>query len=87
VNDDGNYTVGEVAGLAGVSVRTLHHYDQIGLLAPAGRTASGYRLYDLAGLGRLRQILYYRELGFGLDEIVGIMADPADDAALATRSV
>jgi len=78
-------TIGEVAGLAGVSVRTLHHYDQTGLLAPAGRSAAGYRLYDEADLARLRQILYYRELGFGLDEIAGILADPAADTVAHLR--
>lgn len=78
---DGSYTVGAVARLAGVSVRTLHHYDEIGLLTPAGRSPAGYRLYSLADLGRLHQILYYRELGFGLEEIVQIMAGPGQDAA------
>jgi MerR family transcriptional regulator, thiopeptide resistance regulator len=78
---DGSYTVGAVARLAGVSVRTLHHYDEIGLLTPAGRSPAGYRLYSLADLGRLREILYYRELGFTLDQIVQIMADPQQDAA------
>ena len=72
------YTVGAVARLAGVSVRTLHHYDQIGLLTPAGRSAAGYRLYSLADLGRLHRILFYRELGFPLDEIVQIMDDPME---------
>jgi hypothetical protein len=71
-----DYTVGAVARLAGVSVRTLHHYDQIGLLTPAGRSAAGYRLYSLADLDRLHRILFYRELGFPLDEIVQLMADP-----------
>jgi DNA-binding transcriptional MerR regulator len=87
VNDgDGTvdgYTVGAVARLAGVSVRTLHHYDQIGLLVPAGRSAAGYRLYSLADLDRLHRILYYRELDFPLDEIAPIMADP--DAARHLR--
>jgi DNA-binding transcriptional MerR regulator len=78
---DGSYTVGAVARLAGVSVRTLHHYDEIGLLTPAGRSPAGYRLYSLADLGRLQQILYYRELGFSLEEIVQIVADPGQDAA------
>jgi DNA-binding transcriptional MerR regulator len=77
--DDDTYTVGAVAGLAGVSVRTLHHYDQIGLLRPGARSAAGYRLYSLADLKRLQQILYYRELGFGLDEIAGIMSGHGED--------
>jgi DNA-binding transcriptional MerR regulator len=83
VND--SYTVGAVATLAGVSVRTLHHYDQIGLLSPDGRSAGGYRIYSLADLERLRQILYYRALGFPLEEIAGIMSDPGEDAAVHLR--
>ncbi len=71
------YTVGEVARLSGVSVRTLHHYDSIGLLSPGARSPSGYRLYREADLRRLRQVLFYRELDFGLDEIAEILADPA----------
>ncbi len=70
------YTVGEVARLAHVSVRTLHHYDGIGLLTPSGRSAAGYRLYSRADLRRLQQVLFYRELEFGLDEIAEILADP-----------
>ena len=74
------FTVGEVARLAHVSVRTLHHYDEIGLLTPSGRTASGYRLYDPEDLQRLQQILFYRELEFGLDEIASMLADPGRTA-------
>ncbi len=70
------YTVGEVARLAHISVRTLHHYDGIGLLAPSGRSPAGYRLYSEADLHRLRRVLFYRELDFGLDEIAEILADP-----------
>ncbi len=81
MTDDGFYPVGAVAKLAGVSVRTLHHYDEISLLTPGSRSATGYRLYSLADLKRLQQILYYRALGFPLEEIVAIMADPAADAA------
>jgi DNA-binding transcriptional MerR regulator len=65
-----------------VSVRTLHHYDEIGLLPPQGRSEAGYRLYSAMDLERLRRILFYRALDFGLDEIVQILADPdagADD--------
>ena len=76
-----SYTVGQVANLAGVTVRTLHHYDEIGLLAPTDRTSGGYRSYGVTDLERLRRILFYRELGFGLDEIAKILADPRADAA------
>ncbi len=70
------YTVGEVARLSRVSVRTLHHYDEIGLLVPSERSAAGYRLYAPDDLARLRKVLFYRELDFGLDEIARILADP-----------
>ena len=62
-------TVKEVSCLTGVSVRTLHHYDAIGLLKPAKVTEAGYRLYDDAALGRLQTILLFRELQFPLKEI------------------
>jgi DNA-binding transcriptional MerR regulator len=70
------YTVGDVARMAHVSVRTLHHYHRIGLVTPGGRSAAGYRLYSDTDLRRLRQVLFYRELEFGLDEIAAILADP-----------
>ena len=76
-----SYTVGQVANLAGVTIRTLHHYDEIGLLAPTARTSSGYGSYGVTDLERLRRILSYRELDFGLDEIATILADPRADAA------
>lgn len=74
--DDEEFTVGTVAGLAGVSVRMLHHYDEIGLLEPSGRTAAGYRKYSADDLRRLQRILFYRELDFGLDAIRAILDDP-----------
>lgn len=58
--------VGRVAELAGVSVRTLHHYDEIGLVQPSARTAAGYRAYCSGDVERLREVLTYRRLGFGL---------------------
>ena len=70
-----SYSVGEVAGLAGVTVRTLHHYDEIGLLSPGTRTPSGYRRYDDADLDRLQQVLFYRELGFSLEEVAAVLDD------------
>ncbi len=75
-----SYTVGQVSGFAGVTVRTLHHYDRAGLLTPGERSPGGYRLYGEADLARLQQILFYRELGFALDEIAEILADPQADA-------
>ncbi|WP_019876361.1 MerR family transcriptional regulator [Sporichthya polymorpha] len=73
------YTVGEVAKLAHISVRTLHHYDELGLLTPAGRSPAGYRLYSTGDLRRLQQILFYRELEFSLEEIASMLADPDVD--------
>ena len=70
-----SYTVGQVAELAGVTIRTLHHYEHIGLLAPAGRSAAGYRLYSPADIDRLSRVLYYRELGFPLDDIATMLDD------------
>lgn len=68
-----SYTVGEMAALGQVSVRTLHHYDEIGLLSPRLRTAAGYRRYTEADVERLHQILFYRELGFSLDRIADVL--------------
>nr|BFD81074.1 MerR family transcriptional regulator [Streptomyces sp. Xyl84] len=75
-----SYSVGQVSAFAGVTVRTLHHYDRAGLLSPGGRSHAGYRLYDDADLARLQQILFYRELGFSLDEIADILKDPQANA-------
>ncbi|GAA4929373.1 DNA-binding transcriptional MerR regulator [Nonomuraea thailandensis] len=74
-----SFSVGQVARLAGITVRTLHHYDEIGLLTPGERTRSGYRRYTDDDLTRLQQILLYRELGFPLDEIAVILDEPAAD--------
>ena len=74
-----NLTVGEVARLAGVTVRTLHHYDQIGLLRPSARSHSGHRRYDRDDLDRLQRILAYRELGFSLEQTVKLLDDPEID--------
>ena len=57
-------TVGRVAELAGVTVRTLHHYDEISLVQPSARTATGYRAYSAGDVERLREVLAYRRLGF-----------------------
>lgn len=63
------FTVGELARLTGITVRALHHYDEIGLVVPSQRTAAGYRLYDDKDVIRLQQVLLFRELGLPLDEI------------------
>jgi MerR family transcriptional regulator, thiopeptide resistance regulator len=79
MDEPGTLTVGTVARLAGVTVRTLHHYDQIGLLRPTGRSEAGYRRYSDADIERLQRILFYRELEFGLDQIRDAMADGGVD--------
>ena len=78
-------TVGEVAQLASISVRTLHHYDELGLLTPSVRTEAGYRLYSDADLACLQQVLFFKELGFGLGDIARIMHDPQFDRLEALR--
>ncbi|MEU4083952.1 MerR family transcriptional regulator [Streptomyces aureus] len=78
-------TVGRVARLAGVSVRTLHHYDEIGLVRPSARTGSGYRAYAAGDVERLREVLAFRRLGFGLREIADLVDDPATDAVARLR--
>ena len=69
--------VKEVADLVGISVRTLHHYDEIGLLTPKETTEAGYRLYSNENLEMLQQILFFRELGFPLKKIKEIINSPS----------
>jgi DNA-binding transcriptional MerR regulator len=70
------YSVQQLADLAGVSVRTLHHYDTVGLLRPARQAKNGYRQYGEEELLKLQQILFFRELEFPLDDIKRIIHDP-----------
>ena len=79
-------TVKEFAALTGVSIRTLHYYDEIGLLRPASVTDSGYRLYGQQELERLQQILFLRELRFSLKEIAQILDDPSFDRKQALEN-
>lgn len=79
------YQVGEVARLTAVSVRTLHHYDRIGLLRPQQRTAAGYRRYGEQELLRLQQILTLRYLGFSLKRIGELLDRPDFDLAASLR--
>lgn len=76
---DGGLTVGEVARRVGVSVRTLHHFDDIGLVVPQARSWAGYRLYSRADIARLQRVLVYRELGFALARIRELIDDPDVD--------
>ncbi len=78
-------TVGAVAELTNVTIRTLHHYDEIGLVRPRHRTDAGYRLYDDRDLERLQTVLFYRELGFALEDISTLMSDPDFDRGRALR--
>lgn len=79
-NRENGYSVGEAARLAGVTVRTLHHYGEIGLLVPAGRSPAGYRQYSDADLDRLARILYYRELDFSLEDIATMLGNGPDSS-------
>ncbi|OAH11394.1 MerR family transcriptional regulator [Streptomyces jeddahensis] len=74
-----SYSVGQVARFAKITVRALHHYDEIGLLVPSERSHAGHRRYGDADLDRLQQILFYRELGFPLDEVAALLDDPEAD--------
>ena len=78
-------TVGRVAELAAVTVRTLHHYDEIGLVQPSARTPAGYRAYSAGDVERLREVLAYRRLGFGLREVADLVGDPSTDAVAHLR--
>jgi DNA-binding transcriptional MerR regulator len=73
------YQVSEVALMTNITVRTLHHYDTIGLLVPSGRTEAGYRLYSNGDLIRLQQVLLYREFGLSLERIRNTLDDPGFD--------
>ncbi|HTE19662.1 MAG TPA: MerR family transcriptional regulator, partial [Armatimonadota bacterium] len=67
------WKVGELAKQTGMTVRTLHHYDEIGLLSPSHRTAAGHRLYTEGDVARLQQVASLRSLGFPLDEIRDVL--------------
>ena len=79
------YTINQLAKLAGVSVRTLHHYDAIGLLKPSHLLSNGYRQYEEPELLQLQQILFFRELEFPLDDIKRMMGSPTYNAIAALR--
>src|SRR5580704_9144210 len=80
------YTVRRVSGLSGVSIRTLHFYDEVGLLKPAYVSASGYRYYEEPQLLTLQQVLFYRELGLQLKEIKSILGQADFEKATALES-
>lgn len=79
-------TVGQVSARLDVTVRALHHWDEIGLARPSLRTPAGYRLYTVPDLERLHRIVVYRELGLGLDKIRAVLDDSATDVPAALRA-
>ena len=79
-------SIKQLSNLAGVSVRTLHYYDQIGLLPPQRNRANNYRFYTRESLLRLQQILFYRELDFSLEEITNILNRPGFDLIAALEA-
>lgn len=80
-----SYTVQKLAHLAGISIRTLHYYDEIGLLKPSVVKSNGYRYYEEAELVRLQQILFFRELEFSLDDIKRMLNRPGFGVVEALR--
>lgn len=78
-------TVKEVSDITGISVRTLHYYDEIGLLKPSAKSEAGYRLYDDKALETLKQVLFFREFGIPLKDIKYMIDDPAVDKAQILR--
>ncbi|MBV9957824.1 MAG: MerR family transcriptional regulator, partial [Acidobacteria bacterium] len=79
------YQAKEFAGLTGVTVRALHHYDRLGLLKPSGRTASGYRLYGASDFARLQQIVTLKFIGLSLKQIREVLGRDSFDLATALR--
>lgn len=79
-------TVGSVASSAGVTVRTLHHWESVGLVVPSARTPSGYRLYDPPDVARVRRVVFYRALGMSLEDIGQVLDGSADQQAQMLRA-
>lgn len=77
------YSISELANLFGISVRTLHYYDEIGLLPPTEVTEAGYRFYEEGAVATLEQVLFYRELQFSLREIIAMLRRPDYDRTAA----
>ena len=79
-------TVKQVSDLTGISVRSLHYYDEIGLLKPSRVTEAGYRLYDEEDIKTLQQILFFKELDIPLKEVKKIMSSPYFDKVEALKN-
>lgn len=84
--DSAGLTVGQAAARLGVTVRSLHHWDEIGLARPSSRSAAGYRLYTESDCERLRRIVVYRELGLELETIRSVLDDPGTGTVEALRA-
>ncbi|WP_281860212.1 MerR family transcriptional regulator [Salana multivorans] len=78
-------TIGEVASLVGISVRTLHHWDSVGLVHAQERTSAGYRAYSARDVARIHRVLVYQELGFSLTTIAALLDDPTVDETAQLR--
>lgn len=74
---DGPWKVGELAERTGVSIRTLHYYDEIGLVSPSGRTASSHRLYTAEDVARLQQVVSLKQIGLALEQIAAVLRGPS----------
>ncbi len=86
--EERQWKIGELARVTGLTVRALHHYDELGLLEPSERTGAGHRLYRGAEVGRLYRIVALRRLGLGLDEIGSVLGEgPSDLSALVREHV
>lgn len=85
VTDQKSWKVGELAKLTGITVRTLHHYDQFGLLSPSMHSDAGHRLYTEADISKLQQIMSLKKLGFPLDQIKELIENPNYDPSEAIR--
>ncbi|MBW8481394.1 MerR family transcriptional regulator [Actinomadura parmotrematis] len=86
-HDDGTWRIGELARATGLTVRTLHHYDRLGLLSPRARTAGGHRCYSGADVRRLHHIVALRGLGLPLEEIGTLLDGEPDPAGLLRRQL
>ena len=79
------WRVGELSSATGITVRALHHYDELGLLVPSQRTSAGHRLYSERDVARLYRVLALRRLGFPLSEIAGLLDEDAPDLTATVR--
>ncbi|GLJ79564.1 MerR family transcriptional regulator [Microbacterium imperiale] len=86
MTDADGLTVGQTAARLAITVRTLHHWDEIGLAPASSRTDAGYRLYTAADIERLHRVIVYREIGLGLDQIRAVLDEPGVEPLAALRT-